>query len=142
MAATSTQLDTGVVGRIHDAFNRRDLDAIAAELTDDVVFHAVPGLEDMAPTLRGRDQVLEGFSQQLQLAEAAGGRIEHHNAQVLGGYLVAVGTAMFGRGDERFLIIDVCRVREGKLAERWAMHDDPQKARQVIAASASTSRAG
>ena len=128
----TTELDTDIVRRIHDAFNRRDLDAIAAELTEDVVFHQIPGVEGAPPAMQGRDQILQGFEAQMQLGEQ---HIEHHNAEALAGYVVAVGTATFTvAGDERSIrIIDVCRLRDGKLAERCAMLDDPGEAERIVA---------
>lgn len=127
----TTELDSGIIARIHDAFNRRDPDAIAAELTEDVVFHAIPGLEEAAPTLHGRDAVVEAFEAQMQLADQ---RIDHHNAEVLDGYVVAAGTAKFPAAseDRQVLIIDLARLRDGKLAERWAMLDDPETVQHVI----------
>lgn len=137
---TQTGLDTEIVSRIHDAFNRRDLDAIAAELTEDVVFHAVPGVEGMPPVLEGREAVMEQFKAMMQLG---GQSIEHHNAEELAGYVVAIGTATFTvAGEHHVQIIDVCRLRDGKLAERWAMLDRPDELQQVLAelaTSASTS---
>lgn len=128
---TETTIDTGIVGRIHDAVNRGDLNGISAELTEDVVFHEVAGEKGLAPKLSGRDAVMEFFETQLQLREETGTRmqIRHQNARELGGYLVALGTASFELDGEtrEFQIIDVCRVRDGKLAERWAMHDDDEK---------------
>lgn len=41
MAAQSS-LDTAIIARIHDALNRADIDAIAAELADDAVFTQSP----------------------------------------------------------------------------------------------------
>lgn len=138
---TRTGLDTAIVSRIHDAFNRRDLDAIAAELTEDVVFHSVPGVEGMPPVLEGREAVMEQFKAMMQLG---GQSIEHHNAEELAGYVVALGTATFTvAGQEHHLqIIDVCRLRDGKLAERWAMLDRPDELQRVLAelaAAANTS---
>ena len=129
----TNDLDTDIIARIHDAFNRRDRDAIAAELTEDVVFHQIPGIEGAPPTVHGRDQVMEGFDMMMQLG---GQRIEHHNAEALAGYVVGIGTATFTvDGEERSVqIIDVCGMREGKLAERWAMLDDPEEAQRIFAA--------
>lgn len=136
-----TDLDTGIVGRIHDAFNRRDLDAIREELTEDVVFHRIPGAAGAPPTMRGRDEVMRGFEMMSQLGDQ---RIEHHNAEALAGLVVAIGTARFTVGDEdrSFQIIDVCRLRDGRLAERWAMLDQPSEAERLIADLAAREPAG
>lgn len=125
--------DTGIIDRIHAAFNRRDLDAIADELTEDVVFHQVSGVEGTPPTMHGRGQVMRSFEMMMKLGDL---RIEHHNAEVLAGHVVGVGTVTvtLADGDERsFRIIDVCRLRDGRLAERWAMFDRPQEAERVLA---------
>ncbi|WP_034272640.1 nuclear transport factor 2 family protein [Haloechinothrix halophila] len=128
---TQTPPDTGIIGRIHDAFNRRDLDAIAAELTDDVVFHSIPGVTGMPPVLEGRDAVLQQFAAMMQLG---GQTIEHHNAEVLAGYVVGLGTATFDLNNHQrsVQIIDVCVLRDGKLAERWAMLDRPAELQRVF----------
>lgn len=128
---TAEAADTQIVARIHEAFNRRDLDAIAAELTEDVVFHQIPGVEGAPPTIRGREAVKQGFEMQMRLGDQ---RIEHHNAEVLAGFVVGVGTATsVSDGAERsFQIIDVCRLRDGKLAERWAMFDRPDRAQEIL----------
>lgn len=127
-----TALDTAIISRIHDAFNRRDVNAIAAELTDDVVFHAIPGVEGMPPVLEGRGVVVQQFEAMMQLG---GQTIEHHNAAALAGYVVGLGTATFDVAGEqrRMQIVDVCRLRDGKLAERWALLDCPDELQRVLA---------
>lgn len=128
---TSDTLDTGIIGRIHAAFNRRDLDGIAAELTEDVVFHRIPGVEGAPPTLQGRDAVVEQFRSMMQLGEQT---VEHHNAEALAGFVVGVGTAtlQLPGGGRSVRIIDVCRLRDGKLAERWAMFDRPDELERIV----------
>lgn len=129
---TAQALDTQIIERIHAAFNRRDLDAIAAELTPDVVFHQIPGAKGAPPTMRGRDEAMQSFEAMMQLGRQ---RIEHHNAEELAGYVVGIGTATFTvAGEDRsFQIIDVCRLRDGKLAERWGMLDRPDELERIVA---------
>lgn len=129
---TDETLDTGIIARIHEAFNRRDLDAIAAELTDDVVFHQIPGIRGAPPTTQGRDAVLQGFEMMMRLGEQ---RIEDHNAESLAGFVVGVSTTTLtvGGTEQQMQLIDVCRLRDGKLAERWAMVDRPSEASAILA---------
>lgn len=132
----TTALDTGIVARIQIALNREDLDAVASELADDVVFHPPAGMDDSLPTLRGREAVIAHYESQLQ-AQSNGGleqRIEPLNAEELAGHVVAVATVFMGaQGSERsFQTIEVCRLRDGKLAERWAMFDHPDIPRSII----------
>lgn len=128
---TETTLDTGIIERIEEAFNRRDLDAIAAELTEDVVFHPTHGPDgDVEPALEGREAVMEQIAAMMQVAQQT---FEHHNTEVLGGYVVGIATVTFplASGNRHVQIIDVCRLRDGKLAERWTMVDRPDEFQRI-----------
>lgn len=125
-------LDTAIIDRITDAFNRRDLDGMAAEFTEDVVFHSIPGVQGPPPILEGREVVMEQIKAMMQLDEPF---FEHHNAEALAGYVVGLSTVTFKVGDEKrsVQIIDVCRLRDGKLAERWTMADRPDEITRTFA---------
>lgn len=125
-----TTTDIAIISRIHDAFNRRDLDAIAAELTDDVVFHC-PDVEGLPPVFEGREAVRGLYETMMRL----GPTIEHHNAEALAGYVVGIGTATFDvDGEKRSLrLVDVCQLRDGKLAERWPLVDRPDEFERILA---------
>lgn len=132
---TGTTPDTGIVGRVHDAFNRGDLDAVAAELAEDVVLHR-PGENGLPGPLEGRDQVVGQFQAQLRLHARAGStiRLETRNAHQLAGLVVAVSRAVvtIDGKDHIFELIDVCRLRDGKLAEIWSMTDDEAAVRRIL----------
>lgn len=129
-------LDTGIVSRIQMAINRQDLDAIAAELADDVRFHPPAGMSESLPNVRGREAVIAHYEAQFDAQTSVGleQQIEPLNAEELGGYVVAVATVrMTMDGSERsFESIEVCRLQDGKLAERWAMFDRPEVPRSII----------
>lgn len=70
-------------------------------------------------------------------AQSTGGlkqRIEPANAEELAGYVVAVATVFMGAesSERSFQNIEVFRLRDGKLAERWAMFDHPDIAQSII----------
>lgn len=134
----TTRLDTGIVARIQRALNRQDLDAVASELADDVVFHPPAGMGDSLPTLQGREAVIAHYESQFEAQSSRGfdQRIEPLNAEELAGFVVAVATVFMGDGGSgrSFHNIEVCRLRHGKLAERWAMFDHPDAPRSIIAA--------
>lgn len=133
----TTKLDTDIVARIQRALNRQDLDAVASELSDEVVFHPPTGMRGSLPTVRGREAVISHYEAQFEAQQRAGlvQRIEPTNAEELAGHVVAVATVFMElEGSERsFQTIEVCRVQDGKLAERWAMFDRPDVPAAIIA---------
>lgn len=133
----TTRLDTGIVARIQRALNRQALDAVATELADEVVFHAPTGLRGPRPTVRGRAAVIAHYEAQFEAQQSAGlaQRIEPMNAEELAGYVVAVATVFMevGGSERSFQTVEVCRLQDGKLAERWAMFDRPDIPQAIIA---------
>lgn len=122
-------LDTKIVARIQRALNQQDLDAVASELAEDVVFHPPAGMKSPLPTVRGREAVIAQYAAQFEAQQGAGllQRIEPVNAEALAGNVVAVARVFMKLEDaERsFQTVEVCRLEDGKVAERWVMFDRP-----------------
>lgn len=106
-----------VVRSAHEAFNQRDRDAFLARLAEQVVWH-VPGDNPMAGTYAGRERLWEGFMEPMWGSPA---RIEDREVLVNGDHVVATGEAVhnFGDGERRFETVEVLRVDDGHVVERW-----------------------
>ena len=63
MARTATlPVDVDLLISFCDAFNRHDLDALMAHMTEDCIFDASAGPEQQGKRYAGRDAVLDGFA--------------------------------------------------------------------------------
>ena len=107
----------GIVRRAHAAFNDRDRDALMACLDDSVVWN-VPGESPMAGAYRGARSLWDEFLEPLWPSPA---RVEDLEVRLHGDYVVSLGEAIhnFGDGDQRFETIEVVRVDDGRIVERW-----------------------
>lgn len=117
---------------LHRAFNERDEERFRALLADDVVWHT-PGNHPMAGTLRGRDQMWEGYASRVWNSPA---RIEDHaelshpeHGQV--GILFVVVND-FGQGEVRLPGLEVARVRGGRIVERWEFEEDQERVDRIF----------
>ena len=57
------QVDVGFLESFCDAFNRHDLDALMAHMTDDCVFDASAGPDQEGRRYRGQEAVRRGFAE-------------------------------------------------------------------------------
>jgi len=110
-----------------DAFSKGDMEAVAALLTDDVVFH-FPGRGPLAGDHRGKDQVLVHLAKQ---GELTGGtfRLELHDQLANDEHGVALNVARAERGDRHWEdnAVLVFHFKDGKIAELW-LHPGDQYA--------------
>jgi ketosteroid isomerase-like protein len=106
-----------------DAFNQGDLEAFAATIHDDVVWHA-PGANRFSGERAGKASSLERFKEQAQ----DGLRVSFddvHDIVANDEHVVALLTIRFTRGDDSVTSpsIFVMHVRAGKMVEFWAMNE-------------------
>jgi ketosteroid isomerase-like protein len=110
-----------------DAFSKGDMEAFAALLADDVVFH-FPGRGPLAGDHRGKDQVLAILAKQ---AELTGGtfRVERHDILANDEHVVALFVASGQRGDKTWKdnAVLVSHLKDGKVSETW-LHPGDQYA--------------
>ena len=107
----------GIVRKSHQAFNERDRDALSSCLADDVVWR-VAGEHPLAGAYRGSDRLWEEFLGPMWASPA---RVEDREILAQGEYVVALGHAVhdFGGGEQRFETVEVVRIDDGRIAERW-----------------------
>ncbi len=102
-----------------EAFSRGDMDAVAALLADDIVFH-VPGRSQLAGDHQGKDQVLSLFARQVQLT---GGtfRLEMHDVVANDEHGVVLTRTTAEREGKTLdaLGVLVFHLRDGKVTEVW-----------------------
>lgn len=111
---------TAIVRRFYDAFIAGDMAALAALMTDDVVFH-VPGHGQNAGSYRGQDAVFGFFGQAMALT---GGhlRLELHDVLAGDRHVAAVATYHAqrpGRTPLQNHLVQLMRLRDGRIAEAW-----------------------
>ena len=120
---------------LHRAFNDRDEDAFWSLLAEDVVWHT-PGGHPMAGTLRGRDAVWERYVGRFWQSPAHiedHGELSHADHSIVAVLHEVVND--FGAGQVRFAGIEVARVRDGQVAERWEFEEDQAKVDSIITAA-------
>jgi ketosteroid isomerase-like protein len=120
-AESDTQANAArqVIDRFNDAFNRHDIDAVAALLTDDTVF------EDTSPPpdgrrIEGKAAVVAHWRQ--WFARNAGAQFEAEEMIVTGDRAVVRWVYRKARDGQPWHLrgIDVFTVREGKVAAKLA----------------------
>jgi ketosteroid isomerase-like protein len=124
---TTTDADTylKLLARFGDAWNRHDLDALMACMTDDCVFHAVAGPDLLGRSFVGAAAVREGFALAWQtFADAAWTEPVHF---VAGDRGVSETTFSGTRADGKRVearMVDVFTLRDGKIAVKNAFRKD------------------
>jgi ketosteroid isomerase-like protein len=110
-----------------DAFSKGDMEAVAATMADDVVFH-FPGRGPLAGDHRGKDQVLATLAQQ---AELSGGtfRVEVHDILANDEHGAVLIAASAERGEKAWAdnAVLIFHIRDGKISEVW-LHPGDQYA--------------
>ncbi|MEV4455233.1 nuclear transport factor 2 family protein [Microbispora sp. NPDC049633] len=115
-----------VVRESYDALAKGDLDYLRGTLlADDVVFH-VPGRGALAGAYRGKDEVVNYLARLGELSENTLG-YEPESFLVGDDRVAAVVRVRGERGDRRLDDhgVQVFRVAEGKITERWSYPYDP-----------------
>ncbi|WP_049561819.1 nuclear transport factor 2 family protein [Nonomuraea sp. SBT364] len=115
-----------IAGNSYDAMAKANWDYLRDELlADDVVFH-VPGRGSLARDYRGKDEVL-GYLKHLAQSTGDTLRMEPRTFLV-GDDHVATMLRVFAERQGRVLEdtgLQVYRVTEGKISERWSYPDNP-----------------
>lgn len=111
-----------LVERMHDAYNRRDRDALMSCIDDNVVWH-VEGDNPSAGTYEGRDRVWDEVFEPLWLSPA---RVRDDALHQHGEHVVAFQRALhnFGDGERSFDAVEILRVADGRVTERWEFTTD------------------
>lgn len=108
----------GVVRALHDAFNDRDEERFLGCLAEDVSWQ-VEGDHPLAGVYGGRDRVWDAYFAPLWASPARYG-----DASVLthGDHVVVLTEALhnFGEGERAWKTVEIFRVADGKVTERWA----------------------
>jgi steroid delta-isomerase-like uncharacterized protein len=125
MPGSNHPVDAQMLADFAAAWNRHDIDALMAFMTDDCVFHAVAGPDLRGRSFVGRDAVREGF----QLAwttfpDAAWRDGEHFVAGERG---VSESTFHGTRADGSRIearMVDVFTFRDGRIAVKNAYRKD------------------
>lgn len=114
--ATDEGIRVTIVSRLHEAYNRRDRDALLALLTDDVVWH-VPGTSSNAGTFVGHDGIWKGVFGPMWPTPArvvARDVVEHEDQLVA----LVEWRHNFGDGEQAWTGVEVLRLVDGLVAER------------------------
>jgi uncharacterized protein (TIGR02246 family) len=103
-----------VIERLHDAFNRHDIDALAELIAPDCVF------EDTAPPDGGRFEGREAVLDQWRrfFAESTSARFEVEEMTTVGDRVVVRWRYSWADGHVRG--VDLMRVRDGRVTESLA----------------------
>jgi uncharacterized protein len=119
---TSEHPNAQLVRNGMDAFNRGDMEAYAALISDDVVWHQIG-----APTLNSKQELYDAMP---------GGEVDWkiattlHDVVANDEHAVALVEANATRADGRTLTYrtaEIMHIRDGKLTERWAFAEDTQE---------------
>ena len=103
----------------YDAVARGDLDALAAVLAEDILWH-VPGQGVISGDYRGRDGVVEFFTKAQELSNGTM-RVELHDISATDDHTFAIQTNRAERNGKTLnaRVAAVFHVRDGKAAEVW-----------------------
>jgi ketosteroid isomerase-like protein len=114
-----------------EAFTKGDLDTFTASLHDDVVWHA-PGNNPSSGDFRGKAKTLERFRRQQEagvswsfdIHDVVGG--DEHVVALISAHIVGPG------GETTTPSAFIMHVRDGKLAEFWAMNEHQDEVDLVV----------
>lgn len=132
----TTDTPTNVLTRLHNAFNERDAEAFRALLADGVVWH-VPGNHPVAGTYHGREEVWERYiapfwSTPAQITDHAA--LSHPDYQLVAVLYEVVHD--LGDGEVRLPGIEVARLADGQVTERWEFEEDQAEVDRLITRAA------
>lgn len=105
----------------HAAFNDRDRERLLDSIAEDVTWHS-SGNGPLAGTYDDRDALWNGF---FAPAWEAPIRLEDREVFATDEYAAAVTDLVIGAGDDeqRWKLVEVARVRDGEIVERWSFND-------------------
>lgn len=121
-----------VVRHYVDAFNRGDLDALKALLTDDAEIQGVWGqgaIDQIEPVWR---QLIEGYGMQLRIEEliAQGSRVAARYVETGSFKAGAFGQQPTGKSYE-LVAMEWFEIVDGRIKRRWGARDTASQARQL-----------
>lgn len=125
MSVSGKQIDTAFLQAFSDAWNRHDIDALMAFMTDDCQFHAVAGPDLFGRSFIGRDAVREGFQLAWQTCPDAAWVDGQHVVCGDRGFSECTfrGTRADGKRIEARMV-DVFTFRDGRIAVKNAYRKD------------------
>ncbi len=105
-----------ILRTLHEAFNKRDRDALLATLSQDVVWH-LAGADSPSDRFAGRQAVWEEVFEPLWQSPAriVDGQLFEHGEHVVA---LTEWIHNFGDGEQRFEAVEVVRLADGLVAER------------------------
>lgn len=113
-----TQVDLAQLLREgHSAFNDRDRDRLMAVIAQDVVWHS-PGSGPLGGTYNGRDELWSSFFAPVWEAPI---KVEDRDVSGTDEHAVAVYDLVVG--DRRWKALEIVRVADGQVVERWTFVD-------------------
>jgi ketosteroid isomerase-like protein len=114
--------------KAHQAAHTGDIKTLTKIIAEDVVWHS-PGRSSISGDFHGREAVLAQFFG--KMAELSGGTagfedIQNHTYFGSGDHSAAFfrWTAARNGNSEAYLVYEVIRWRDGRIAEEWAFYDD------------------
>ncbi|MBU6257076.1 MAG: nuclear transport factor 2 family protein [Burkholderiales bacterium] len=125
MPVQSKAVDVAMLEAFAAAWNRHDIDALMAFMTDDCVFHAVAGPELQGRTYSGAEAVRAGFQLAWQIFPDAAWRDGVH--VVCGDRGISESTFSGTRADGTRIearMVDVFTFRDGRIAVKNAFRKD------------------
>ncbi|MFP3906908.1 MAG: nuclear transport factor 2 family protein [Acidimicrobiales bacterium] len=111
-----------------EAFNRRDRDAMLDAFAPDIVWR-VPGDNPLAGAYEGRDAVWNDVFAPLWDAPP---RIQIHDVLGQEEYAVALTEVVTGENSPSFRLLEVARIADGMIAERWAYIDRQNEVDELL----------
>lgn len=114
------EANVSVVRKLAAAYERADIGAIDALLSDDVVFH-VPGDHPLSGTYAGKTEVFGYLGQVAATSQSADGGFDVHAVMGDDDHAVALVTGTIEHNGVRFIwpTVHVFHVRDGKVTEFW-----------------------
>jgi ketosteroid isomerase-like protein len=111
-----------------EAFNRRDMQAYADLVADDIVWHQIGSPEP----IRGKAALAEQMTMNTDDFEI---EAEVHDVVANDEHGIALVNATARRGDQTFhyRTAEILHMRDGKIVERWAFSDDTQAINEFFA---------
>ena len=108
----------------YEAFSRGDLDAVGAQLTDDVVWH-VAGNSPLAGDYKGQDEIFGFFGRLFEMSEGTL-KLEVHDILANDEHATVLVHMTAKRGDRMIdqNAVHVFEIVDGKTKEFWSFEED------------------
>jgi ketosteroid isomerase-like protein len=109
----------------YEAFATYDLDTIRALFADDIVWHVVGGRNQLAGTIKGKDEVFGWFAKLLTLSEGTF-KIDVHDIIANDKHVVVLSHDTAQRGDKHLSVdaVAIYHVANNQVTEAWFYNSD------------------